>query len=84
MKLILVAPVLAALLLSACQPGQGITCPKLKTYSPEFLVQVADEVDAAYVSSPGMVQMLKDYGVTRSAIKVCLENKAVEDAKVPR
>lgn len=76
--------VIIALFLVACQPGQGITCPKLKVYSQEFLNQVADEVDAAYVSSPGMVQMLKDYGVTRSAIKVCLENKAKEDTKVTR
>jgi hypothetical protein len=78
-------PTIAVLLfLAGCVPGQGITCPQLKHYSQAFLNQVADEVETSMNTSPGMVQMLKDYGVTRSAIKVCLQHKAVEDAKTTR
>lgn len=73
MKYVLV--VSAVLFLAACQPGNGITCPELKKYPPEFLQQVADEVDRSWQTSPGMVRMLRDYGVTRNAIRVCLLNQ---------
>ena len=68
--------IVASLLLAACQGANGITCPQLKQYSPEFLQEVSREV--ARIDAPNSVQLLKDYGVTRDAIRICLSQQAKE------
>jgi hypothetical protein len=61
--------------LAACDPHASITCPALKSYSFEFQKAAAGELDKVMRDAPHLSKMLKDYGVTRQAIRACIEHR---------
>ena len=51
------------------------SCPPLKAYSKEFLIQVADqlsEVRAAHGDDAALQVIVTDYSVTRDFIRTCI------------
>lgn len=70
--LILLLPLLMA---GQCSPGSRVTCPALKNYPAEFQAEVAKELRIIIDTSPHVVEMLNDYGVTRNAIRACIDKR---------
>jgi len=67
------AILIAAAVLASCKPGASITCPTLKNYSKTFLQESAKQLDLIEATAPNIVIMVNDYGVTRDAIKKCIQ-----------
>lgn len=59
--------------LSSCSHGGGITCPSVRKYSPAFLTEANKELDMIQDKAPNIIIMVNDYGVTRDAIRKCIE-----------
>lgn len=60
---------------SQCDRVAAVTCPTPKTYSEAFLAEAEKELRIIAPQAPHIVQMLGDYDVTLSAIRVCLKAK---------
>lgn len=75
------AVALVSLLLAGCNNGYGITCPTLKKYSDDFQDKAVAEIDVIEKTAPHVVTMFNDYGVTRDAIRKCIELQMADRKK---
>ncbi len=66
----------ALLLLAACNGPSGVTCPPLKEYSKSFQLELKKELEAVMDTSPNIMIVLKDYGLTRNAIRACVARRS--------
>jgi hypothetical protein len=64
---------LGLLSIAGCATIPSSSCGVLFIYTPEFTKQAAEELDYLVNtgSSPAIVQMIRDYGVTRDTIRAC-------------
>ena len=60
----------ALLLLTACATVTSESCPRLVAYSKAQMTRAADELDLLPEGSV-IVEMIGDYAVVRSEIRVC-------------
>lgn len=74
-KLLVIVAALPLLMAAKCERGAVVTCPPLKGYSAAFQAAAAAEYEMVEKTAPHLVQMIDDYGVSRSAIRACIKRR---------
>lgn len=62
---------IAAMFLASCATESSSVCPQIVTYSRNFQIAAADELDALPKGS-ALVDMIRDYSQLRDRIRKCM------------
>ena len=69
---LLILPALLALSAGKCEAPHNV-CPPLKIYSKTFQAELKAELERIMETSPRVMQVIRDYGVTRDQIRACMK-----------
>lgn len=71
-RLLILPALFLALSAGKCEVPHNV-CPPLKIYSKAFQSELKAELDRIMETAPRVMQVIKDYGVTRDMIRACMK-----------